>query len=142
MHRDVSGSSAVSYTRKRQAQELSEAKISPPPSKRQASEHPNPPAPEQRGTKSTINKTIASPFQLTCIRDLPESLNKDTVSLWQLIGDPLIRECWLFDYLFDVDFIIKHLDPDVKHLVAVKIIHGSWRKDDTNKIEIDVSFRN
>ena len=51
-------------------------------------------------------KTSASPFQLTHIRDLPSSSNVDAVSLSDLLGDPLIKECWQFNYLLDVDFIM------------------------------------
>lgn len=32
---------------------------------------------------------------------------------------------------------MQHFDPDVRRLVKVKIIHGSWRREDTNKIGID-----
>ena len=51
-------------------------------------------------------KILPSPFQLTHVRDLPSTSNMDTVSLSDILGDPLIKECWQFNYLFDVDFIM------------------------------------
>ncbi|KAI9662933.1 MAG: hypothetical protein M1821_007980 [Bathelium mastoideum] len=82
-------------------------------------------------------KIIPSPIQLMRIRDLPSYRNIDTISLSDIIGDPLIKECWQFNYLFDVDFIIKHLDEDVRNLVKVKIVHGSWKKEDRNRLGLE-----
>lgn len=47
-----------------------------------------------------------SPIQLIKIRDLPETMNQDTTSLNDLLGDPLIKECWNFNFLFDVNFVM------------------------------------
>jgi tyrosyl-DNA phosphodiesterase 1 len=82
-------------------------------------------------------EVVRSPFQLTRIRNLPASHNIDTINLSDIIGDPLIRELWLFDYLFDLDFVMQYLDPDVKSLVRVKIIHGSWKKEDGQRIRLE-----
>ena len=49
---------------------------------------------------------LASPIQLTRIRDLAPEHNVDTVSLGDILGDPLIRECWNFNYLFDLNFVM------------------------------------
>lgn len=49
---------------------------------------------------------IPSPMQLVKIAELPASSNVDTISLRDILGDPLISACWLFNYLFDVDFIM------------------------------------
>jgi tyrosyl-DNA phosphodiesterase-1 len=49
---------------------------------------------------------MASPIQLTKIRDLAPEQNVDAVSLKDILGDPLIRECWNFNYLFDLDFVM------------------------------------
>lgn len=83
---------------------------------------------------------IRSPIQLTHIRDLPSSSgsNVDAVQLKDILGNPLIRECWQFNYCFDVDFIMDNFDEDVKDLVQVKIVHGSWKKDSPNRIRVDV----
>lgn len=83
-------------------------------------------------------RVIRSPIQLTRIRDLPEEKNVDTVQLRDILGDPLIRECWQFNYCFDVDFLMRQFDADVRNLVLVKIVHGSWKQDSPNRIRIDV----
>jgi tyrosyl-DNA phosphodiesterase 1 len=83
-------------------------------------------------------RIIRSPIQLTHIRDLPADKNIDTVQLYDILGDPMIRECWQFNYCFDVDFVMSQFDQDVKNLVQVKIVHGSWKQDSANRIRIDV----
>ena len=54
--------------------------------------------------ESTIK--LPSPIQLTRVEGLAESNNVDTVSLKDIVGDPLIKECWVFNYLFEVDFLL------------------------------------
>ena len=49
---------------------------------------------------------LPSPVRLTKIRDLAPHQNVDAVGLGDVLGDPLIEECWCFDYLFDVPFIM------------------------------------
>ncbi|KAL2831897.1 phospholipase D/nuclease [Aspergillus pseudoustus] len=94
--------------------------------------HPSP----QNETKP---KTLPSPLHLTHIRDFSPSSgnNVGCIRLPDILGDPLIRECWQFNYLFDVDFLMKQFDPDVKDLVKVKVVHGSWKKESENRIRID-----
>jgi tyrosyl-DNA phosphodiesterase-1 len=75
---------------------------------------------------------LPSPIQLTRIKDLGVEKNVDALGLEEILGDPLIRECWCFNFLFDVEFIMKHFDP--KLLVKVNIVHGFWRNDDQRKI--------
>lgn len=82
---------------------------------------------------------IKSPWQLTWIRDLPESLNRDAVTLKDLLGDPLISECWEFNYLHDVHFLMDAFDPDTRHLVKVHIVHGFWKQEDPNRHMLVVS---
>ncbi|KAL8866107.1 MAG: hypothetical protein Q9174_006488 [Haloplaca sp. 1 TL-2023] len=92
-------------------------------------------------TKSDANpQAMASPIQLSTVNGLPTASNIDTVSLHDILGDPLIKECWLFNYLFDVDFVMQQLDKDTRDLVKVKIVHGSWRSEDSNRINIEVQF--
>jgi tyrosyl-DNA phosphodiesterase-1 len=55
-----------------------------------------------------------------------------------MLGDPMIRECWQFNYLHDVDFIMSQFDEDVRRLVKVKVVHGSWKRDAPNRVRIDV----
>ncbi|KAL8988266.1 MAG: hypothetical protein Q9177_002630 [Variospora cf. flavescens] len=79
-----------------------------------------------------------SPIQLSTVSGLPASSNIDTVSLGDILGDPLIKECWLFNYLFDVDFIMSQLDEDTRDLVQVKLVHGSWKNEDSNRMHIEM----
>ena len=81
---------------------------------------------------------LTSPWQLTWIRDLPESQNRDAVTLKDLLGDPLIAECWQFNYLHDIPFIMDAFDPDTRHLVDVHIVHGFWKNDDPRRMELIV----
>jgi tyrosyl-DNA phosphodiesterase-1 len=89
----------------------------------------------------TQTEMVPSPIQLTYIRGLPASLgnNVDTVKLKDILGDPLIKECWQFNYLFDVDFLMSQFDEDVRNLVQVKVVHGSWKRESSNRVHIDVS---
>lgn len=86
-------------------------------------------------------RLIPSPVQLTHIRDYPASkgYNNDAVRLRDILGDPMIRECWQFNYMFDVDFLMSQFDEDVRSLVTVKVVHGSWRKESPNRMMIDVN---
>ena len=81
---------------------------------------------------------IRSPFQLTHIRDLPADHNVDAVRVTDILGDPMIRECWQFNYLFDVDWLMAQFDSDTRDLVQVKIVHGSWKREAPNRIGIEV----
>ncbi|CAI7667403.1 unnamed protein product [Penicillium pancosmium] len=84
-------------------------------------------------------RCIPSPVKLTHIADYPASkgYNVDAVKLRDILGDPMIRECWQFNYMFDVDFLMNQFDEDVRRLVTVKVVHGSWKKESPNRIMID-----
>src|SRR2546429_4658204 len=79
-------------------------------------------------------KIIPSPFSLTKIRDLPDHLNVDTVTIEDILGDPLIAECWNFNYLHDIDFIMGAFDKDVRSLIKLRVIHGFWKREDPNRL--------
>ena len=51
-------------------------------------------------------KLNPSPIHLTEVEGLSSALNIDTISLQDIVGDPLVRECWVFNYLFDVEFLM------------------------------------
>jgi len=69
-----------------------------------------------------------SPFRLNHISDLDDVANWDTVTLHEFLGDPTLESAWLFDYMFNIDYVMAHLA--VKAVPAqVKIIHGSWKRD-------------
>ena len=70
-----------------------------------SSSYPSSASSEKPLSSPTI-QMIPSPVQLSTVRELPVSSNIDTVSLKDILGDPLIKECWLFNYLIDVDFIM------------------------------------
>ncbi|KAK3374392.1 tyrosyl-DNA phosphodiesterase I [Lasiosphaeria ovina] len=117
--------------------------ISPPPKKRRMISE----APEDSGYLETSpgedkpcrppdKRRFDSPFHLTRIRDLPPELNIDTIGLNDILGDPLISECWEFNYLHDIDFLMRAFDQDVRHLVNIHVVHGFWKKDDSNRIEL------
>ncbi|KAL2815698.1 phospholipase D/nuclease [Aspergillus granulosus] len=93
------------------------------------------PAPQHQ----TKPKALPSPINLTHIKDFGPSSgnNVDCIRLSDILGDPLIRECWQFNYLFDVDFLMGQFDPDVKDLVKVKVVHGSWKRESENRIRVD-----
>ncbi|KAJ5907611.1 hypothetical protein N7495_000293 [Penicillium taxi] len=82
---------------------------------------------------------IPSPIQLTHIKDLSDrqGFNVDTVQLRDILGDPMISECWQFNFLFDVDFLMSQFDSDVQHLVKVKVVHGSWQRESQNRIIVE-----
>lgn len=84
----------------------------------------------------TKQRVVKSPFQLTTIRDLPDSSNVDTVSLKDILGDPLISECWEFNYLHDLDFLMEQFDEDVRNLVRVNVIHGFWKREDHSRLNL------
>lgn len=92
---------------------------------------------KEKGKETT---SLPSPIQLTHIRDLPASSgnNIDTVRLRDILGDPMIRECWQFNYCIDVDYLMSQFDEDVRGLVQVKVVHGSWKREAPNRIRIDV----
>ena len=111
----------------------------------------SPPRPKSAQNVATFNDTshqnepsitpgsiLSSPFQLTRIRDLPGSLNNGCLSLGNIVCDPMISEIWEFNYMHDLDFLMRNLDPDTKNLVKVHVVHGYW-KDDTG-LQMKVSF--
>ena len=51
-------------------------------------------------------KVVPSPVQLNFIEESPAISNVNTISLGSILGDPMIKECWLFNYLFDMDFVM------------------------------------
>ncbi|KAK5075357.1 hypothetical protein LTS08_001576 [Lithohypha guttulata] len=95
---------------------------------------------------SPIHRTnkvvLPSPFQLTKVTGLLQEQNVDTVSLHDILGDPLIKQAWIFNFCFDVNWTMQHFDPDVRQLVDVKIVHGSWRKEDGNRLAIKEHLQN
>ncbi|KAE8384377.1 tyrosyl-DNA phosphodiesterase I [Aspergillus alliaceus] len=116
--------------------------VTPPPSRNRSrsQSHSAPPWSSKEVDESTQKpQVVPSPIQLTHIRDLSafSGNNVDTVRLRDILGDPMIRECWQFNYLHDVDFMLNQFDEDVRRLVRVKVVHGSWKRDAPNRVRID-----
>ncbi|KAF2260754.1 phospholipase D/nuclease [Lojkania enalia] len=119
--------------------------ISPPASRRARSVTPSPSISRARASKvaSLANedgerddgsqKYLPSPIQLTRIKNLSPTANVDTVGLGDILGDPMIRECWNFNFLFDLDFVLGKFDQDVRKLIKLRIVHGFWRRDDERR---------
>lgn len=85
-------------------------------------------------------QTFKSPFQLTWIRDLADAANADAVTLRDLLGDPLIAECWDFNYLHDIDFLVEAFDGDVRQSVEIHVVHGFWKQEDGSRLVLQVSL--
>jgi tyrosyl-DNA phosphodiesterase-1 len=64
----------------------------------------------------------------------------DAVSLKDILGDPLIAECWEFNYLHNLDFLMDAFDEDVRNLVKVHVIHGFWKNEDPSRLHLKVIF--
>ncbi|PWW74657.1 phospholipase D/nuclease [Tuber magnatum] len=79
---------------------------------------------------------VASPFQLTRIDELPESENVDAVGIRDILRRGPLKEVWMFNYLFDLDWVMNQFDPEVKDTVKVRIVHGSWKREDSNRVRI------
>ncbi|KAF1843452.1 tyrosyl-DNA phosphodiesterase 1 [Cucurbitaria berberidis CBS 394.84] len=86
--------------------------------------------------ESEGTRFLPSPVQLTRVEDLGPHQNVDAVGLKDILGDPMIRECWNFNFLFDLDFVMKQFDSDVRDMVIVKIVHGFWKRDDERRIAL------
>jgi tyrosyl-DNA phosphodiesterase-1 len=61
---------------------------------------------EATATHNLDTRSIPSPFRLSRIRDASTNDNVDAVHLHDLVGSPLVKECWHFNFLFDVDFVM------------------------------------
>lgn len=79
-----------------------------------------------------------SPWQLTRIRDVPEESNKDTVTLEDILGDPSITECWQFNFLHDIPFVMDAFDRRVRDSVQLHVVHGFWKRNDLNRVVLSV----
>jgi tyrosyl-DNA phosphodiesterase-1 len=63
--------------------------------------------PRERASKQEEStKYVSSPCQLTHIEDMAPHQNVDVVQLRDILGNPMIKECWNFNFLFDVDFVM------------------------------------
>jgi tyrosyl-DNA phosphodiesterase-1 len=63
-------------------------------------------ADERDGVGKKGTTYVPSPIQLTHIEHLAPHQNVDAVRLNDVLGNPLIKECWNFNFLFDIDFVM------------------------------------
>lgn len=82
-------------------------------------------------------RLVTSPFQLIRMQGLSKAQNLDTITVKDILGDVMIKEAWVFNFLFDVDWMMGQFDSDTRGLVSVKLIHGFWKREDPNKADID-----
>ncbi|KAH6607435.1 tyrosyl-DNA phosphodiesterase 1 [Trichoderma cornu-damae] len=75
-----------------------------------------------------------SPWRLTRIRDVPGESNRDAVALEDILGDPLLCECWQFNFLHDIAFVVGAFHEDVRLSVLLHVVHGFWKRSDLNRI--------
>ncbi|KAL9600314.1 MAG: hypothetical protein Q9219_003264 [cf. Caloplaca sp. 3 TL-2023] len=71
---------------------------------------------------------IPSPIQLSTVNGLAATSNIDTVSLKDVLCDPVIRECWLFNYLFDVDFVMYLTPLAILESLSDPTVGPSWTR--------------
>lgn len=95
-------------------------------------------SPPRKRFRQVVQK---SPWQLTRIRDVPEELNKDTVTLEDILGDPSITECWQFNFLHDIPFVMDAFDRRVRDSVQLHVVHGFWKRNDLNRVVLSVGGR-
>jgi tyrosyl-DNA phosphodiesterase-1 len=91
-------------------------------------------------TVDSMTQTWSSPFRLTRIRDLPNSENEDTVGIEDILGDVMLREVWLFNYMHDISWVMEQLDEDIKDHVKVTFVHGNWKSEDESRKMMEVCF--
>ncbi|CAK7273281.1 hypothetical protein SEPCBS57363_005576 [Sporothrix epigloea] len=85
---------------------------------------------------------LRSPFQLTAIHDLPPSANVDALTINDVFGDPRVTECWEFNYLHDLEFLMGAFHADARQRgVDVHIVHGFWKRDDPRRIKLEAAAR-
>lgn len=57
-------------------------------------------------TNPPNHRIVSSPFKLTHIRGLPANANADTIGIKDILGDAMLKEVWLFDFLYDVNWLM------------------------------------
>jgi tyrosyl-DNA phosphodiesterase 1 len=122
-----------------------------PPRKRRSSQGEMTGAPEPAGVdtdaaaksqkdtdKMPSRPSLRSPFQLTAIHDLPASANVDTVTIRDVFGDPRVIECWEFNFLHDLDFLMSAFSEGARQRgLDVHVVHGFWKREDPRRERLE-----
>ncbi|KIH89413.1 tyrosyl-DNA phosphodiesterase [Sporothrix brasiliensis 5110] len=93
-------------------------------------------------TTKPSRPTLKSPFRLTAIHDLPASANIDTVTVRDIFGDPRVIECWEFNFLHDLDFLMSSFDDGARQRgLNVHVVHGFWKREDSRREQLETAAR-
>ncbi|KAL1898565.1 hypothetical protein Sste5346_003469 [Sporothrix stenoceras] len=85
---------------------------------------------------------LRSPFHLTAIYDLPASANVDTLTVRDVFGDPRVVECWEFNFLHDLDFLMGAFDNGaLQRGLDVHVVHGFWKREDPRREHLETAAR-
>lgn len=82
--------------------------------------------------------SLPSPFHLTTIQGLPAFENQDTVGIEDILGEVMLREVWLFNYMHDIHWVMKQFDDDIRAHVKVVFVHGNWKREDRGRRQMEV----
>ncbi|KAF3922992.1 hypothetical protein ABW20_dc0103192 [Dactylellina cionopaga] len=93
------------------------------------------PAPDDTPTSDTL--IISSPFKLTHIANFTRNQNLDTVTISDILGNPLIKEVWSFNFMHDLTWLVSHLDQDIARSINIKIVHGNWKREDAYRAQLE-----
>lgn len=85
---------------------------------------------------STI-QSIPSPFKLLKIKDLSTKDNIDTIGIQDILGDPMLKEVWLFNYMHNIPWVMSQFDPDIRPHLQVNFVHG-WKNDNPARTQMEV----
>jgi len=89
-------------------------------------------------TANSGTQTWSSPFRLTKIRDLPQSENRDTIGIAEILGDVMLREVWLFNYMHNIHWVMAQFDLDISTHVKIVFVHGNWKQEDEGRKRMEV----
>lgn len=92
--------------------------------------------PEDDAIQQSTTEQNTSPFRLTHIAQLDDAANRDTINLHELLGDRSLTSVWLFDYLFNMEFVMSHFSVKSES-IPVYVMHGSWKKESACRAHLE-----
>ncbi|CAK7205784.1 hypothetical protein SEUCBS139899_008563 [Sporothrix eucalyptigena] len=82
------------------------------------------------------------PFELKSMSAPVTSANIDTLTIKDVFGDPHVIECWEFNFLHDLDFLMSAFDEGAKQRgIAVHVVHGFWKREDPRREHLETAVR-